>query len=37
MVKLNTYESPEILILELDEKDLITTSAGDGPVTGEDW
>ena len=47
MIELNIYEAPEVLILELDESDVITTSAGDGGVTniggssgdpdGENW
>ena len=35
MEKLNKYESPEIVILELENEDLITTSIGDTPVV--DW
>lgn len=35
MEQLNRYESPEIVILELDKEDLITTSIGDTPVL--DW
>ena len=40
MKQLNIYESPEILILELEKKDIIATSIGDGSgveVGGEDW
>lgn len=40
MQKLNIYEAPELLITELEEKDIITTSIGDGEVSdlgGEDW
>jgi len=37
MQKLNTYESPEVLILELEKKDIITTSTGTGPVVKDDW
>ena len=35
MEQLNRYESPEIVSLELDKEDLITTSVGDTPVL--DW
>ena len=47
MKQLNIYEAPEVLILELDEEDIITTSVGDGGATnvggsdddqyGENW
>ena len=40
MQKLNIYEAPEVLITELEEKDIITTSIGDGEVGnvgGEGW
>ena len=33
MKQLNIYEAPEVLILELDEEDIITTSVGDGGAT----
>ena len=37
MEKFNTYETPEIVILELDVTDVIATSLpGSGPV-GDDW
>lgn len=37
MKKLNNYEAPEIIIMELEEKDLITTSIGDSGVIEIDW
>ncbi len=40
MIELNIYEAPEVLILELEENDVITTSIGDGGATdigGENW
>ena len=37
MKQFNNYESPEIIILELEEKDLITTSIGDSGVVEIDW
>ena len=37
--KLNNYETPEIIILELNKNDLITTSIGDSGVVeiGDEW
>ena len=37
MKKLNNYEAPEIVILELSKEDLITTSIGDSGVVEFDW
>lgn len=37
MKKLNNYEAPEIIIMELSEKDLITTSIGDSGIVEIDW
>lgn len=37
MQKSNIYEAPEVLITELDVKDIITTSIGDGSVVEGDW
>ena len=46
MKQLNIYEAPEVLIPELAEEDIITTSVGDGGATnvggddgqyGENW
>ena len=37
MKQINKYESPEIVVIKLEESDVIATSAGDLPVTGEDW
>ena len=42
MQQLNIYEAPAVLIEELEEKDIITTSIGDGEVgeiggDGWDW
>jgi len=37
MIKLNNYESPEVIILEIKDEDFITTSReGTGP-TEEEW
>ena len=37
MRQFNSYEAPEIVIMELSEKDLITTSIGDSGVVEIDW
>ncbi len=37
MQELNNYETPEVLILELEKKDVIATSTGTGPVVDSDW
>ncbi len=33
----NKYESPEIVIIEIQVKDIITTSFGDTNVTESEW
>ena len=37
MKQFNNYEAPEIVIMELEEKDLITTSIGDSGIVEIDW
>lgn len=37
MKQLNNYETPEIIIVELDKEDLITTSIGDSGIVEIDW
>lgn len=37
MKQFNNYETPEIVILELNKEDLITTSIGDSGVVEIDW
>ena len=37
MIKLNNYEAPEIIILELSAEDVITTSIGDTGIPDMDW
>lgn len=37
MKQFNNYETPEIVILELNKEDLITTSIGDSGVIEIDW
>lgn len=37
MEKFNKYETPEVIILELNKEDVIATSIGDSGMVEIDW